>query len=265
MRTEWLTREAIRVACCGKLVNLCSNLMSGYRAKEGSIAYTRDLVWLLCWRSLSSVLEKLLLGFACWEKFISVCQKLLPRYLVEKDRVLWAGNCSHIMLRKNWGALPHKFLPIVCGIMLGLLYPKLHTDMQTEIHAHVHNILRLIICMRKIVWLSSLSISHPDFLLEYNIFQVSFIAEPKLCLWSIPLTEKYTVGLASDLSFCWLDHYCCRIDADNQSKTQLAFWADIPYIMRLTEKAIMFSWASCKYLKYLFLLRVRYQLMSNSL
>ena len=162
---------------------------------------------------------------------------------------------------KIWGALPHKFLPIACGIMLGFLCPKLHTDMQTEIHAHFHNILRLIICMRKFVWLSSLSISHPDFLLEYNIFQVSFIAEPKLCLWSIPLTEKYTVGLASDLSFCWLDHYRCRIDADNQSKTQLAFWADIPYIMRLTEKDIMFSWASSK---YLLLLRVRCQLLSNS-
>ena len=100
MQTEWLTREAIRVACWGRLVNFCSNLLSGYRAEEGSIAYTRSLVWLLCWRSLSSVLEKLLLGFACWEKFISVCQKLLPRYLAEKDRVSWTGNCSHIMLRK---------------------------------------------------------------------------------------------------------------------------------------------------------------------
>ena len=64
-QTKWLTGEAIRVACQGRLINFCSNLLSGYR---GSIAYKWSLVWLLCWRSLSSVLEKLPLGLACWEK-----------------------------------------------------------------------------------------------------------------------------------------------------------------------------------------------------
>ena len=99
-QTEGLTREAIWVASRGRLVIFCSNLLSGYRAQEGSTAYARSLVWLLCWRSLSSVLEKLLLGFACWENFIFVYQKLLSRYLDEKDQVSWTRNFSHIMLRK---------------------------------------------------------------------------------------------------------------------------------------------------------------------
>lgn len=188
-QTGWLTREAIRVACWGGLVNFYSNLLSGYRAEEGSIAYTWSLSWVLCWRSLSSVLEKLLLGFACWENFISVCQKLLPRYLAEKDWVSWTENCSHIMLRKNLGALHHKFLLIACGRIMGFLCPKLHTDMQTEIHTHAYNILRLIICMRK-KWLDFLPWAYHILTLfwmityfnHHALLSQNFVYGPYLCL-----------------------------------------------------------------------------------
>ena len=96
---------------------------------------------------------------------------------------------------ENWGALHHKFLPITCGRRLSFLHPKLHTNMQTEIYTHAHNILWPIICMRKFVWLSSLSISHSDFISDDNIFQASCIAEPKFCIWSIPLSENITLIL----------------------------------------------------------------------
>ena len=97
---------------------------------------------------------------------------------------------------ENWGALQHKFLPITCGRRLSFLHPDLHTNMQTEIYTHAHNILWLIICMRKFVWLSSLSISHSDFILDDNIFQASCIAEPNFCIWSIPLTGNIPLILS---------------------------------------------------------------------
>ena len=121
---------------------------------------------------------------------------------------------------ENWGALHHKFLPITCGRRLSFLHPKLHTDMQTEIHAHVHNILRLIICMRKYVWLSSLSISHSDFISDDNIFQASCIAEPKFCIWPIPLTKNirwsctWLTLLRSWLLLLWW--FCTDVDLSYQ-------------------------------------------------
>ena len=138
---------------------------------------------------------------SCWER---------PGIL---DRKLFTYHAE-----ENWGALHHKFLPIACGRILGFLYPKLHTDMQTEIHTHAHNILRLIICMRKMVWLSSLSISHSDFISDDNIFQASCIAEPKFCIWSIPLTENiplilYLTCLAADLIITAVRIlYWCRLE-----------------------------------------------------
>ena len=105
------------------------------------------------------------------------------------DRTLFTYYAEEI-----WGALHHKFLPITCG-RLSFLHPKLHTNMQSEIYTHVHNILWLIICMRKFVWLSSLSIPHSDFISDDNIFQAPFIAEPKLCIWSIPCTGTIPLTL----------------------------------------------------------------------
>ena len=126
-QTGWLTREAIRVACWERLVIFCANLLSGYRAEEGSISYRWSLVWLLCWRSLSSVLEKLLLGFACWEKFIFVSQKILPRYLAEKSGILDRKLLTY-HAEKTWGSLHHKFLLMMCGRRPSFLHLNLHTN-----------------------------------------------------------------------------------------------------------------------------------------
>lgn len=157
-----------------------------------------------------------------------------------KDWVSWTGNCSHIIMRRNWGALHHKFLPIACARRRSSLHPKLQTDMQTEIHTHAHNILRPIICMRKIVWLSSLSISHSDFISDDNIFQASCIVEPNFCIWSIPLSENISwVLYLTCLSAGWIItvvkiFHWCRLDADNQSNTPLVLWTDINAKMQLT-------------------------------
>ena len=98
------------------------------------------------------------------------------------------------------------------------LSSKLHTNMQTEIYTHAHNIMWLIIHMREIVWLSSLSISHSDFILDDNIFQASCIAEPKFCIWSIPLAGNiplilYLTCLAADLTITAVSIlYWCRLE-----------------------------------------------------
>ena len=104
-------------------------------------------------------------------------------------------NLSMHCIEENRESLHHKLLPIACGRRLSFLHPKLHTNMQTEIYTHAHNILWLIICMRKFVWLSSLSISHADFISDDNIFQASCIAEPKFCIWSIHLIENIPLSL----------------------------------------------------------------------
>ena len=142
--------------------------------------------------------------FHTWEASPRVC--LLRKNHFRLSEAFTEVSCCErrgIMGRKlftyhaveNWGALYRKFLVIACGRILGFLYPKLHTDMQTKIHTHAHNILRLIICMRKMVWLSSSSMSHSGFISDDKIFQASCIVEPKLCIWSIPLFENIPLGL----------------------------------------------------------------------
>ena len=132
---------------------------------------------------------------SCWERPGIVGRKLFTYHAEE-----------------NWGALHNKFLSIACGRILGYLYSKLHTDMQTEIHTHAHNILWLIICMRKFV------ISNSDFISDDNIFQASCISEPKFCICSIPLTENiplilYMTCLAADLFITTVSIlYWCRLE-----------------------------------------------------
>ena len=143
---------------------------------------------------------------------------------------------------------------------------------------HTHNILWLIICMRKFVWLSSLSISHSDFISDDNIFQASCIAEPKFCIWSIPLTENIPLSLhltclAADLIITAARIlYWCRLELsvllwgvhtnakfDYQPQDQI-----FPISLQSAENSILFSWVS-KYLNSLLILRVRWRLMRNSL
>ena len=70
----------------------------------------------------------------------------------------------------------------------------------------------------KMVRLSSLSISYSDFISDDNIFQASCIAEPKFCIWSIPLTENiplilYLTCLAADLIITTVRIlYWCRLE-----------------------------------------------------
>ena len=128
---------------------------------------------------------------SCWERLGILDQKLCTYHAEE-----------------NWGALHHKFLLITCGRRMSFLHPKLHTNMQTEIYTLAHNILWWIICMRKFVWLSSLSISHSDFISDDNIFQTSCIVEPKFCICSIPLTKN--IPLILYLTCLAANHYCCE-------------------------------------------------------
>ena len=138
---------------------------------------------------------------SCWERLGILDRKLFTYHAEE-----------------NWGALHHKFLPMMCGRILGSLHPKLHTNMQTEIYTHAHNMMWLIIRMRKFVWLSSLSISHSDFISHDNIFQASCLDEPKFCICSIPLTGNipmilYLTCLAADLTITVVSIlYWCRLE-----------------------------------------------------
>ena len=99
-----------------------------------------------------------------------------------------------------------------------LIFKTSYYDMQTEIYTHAHNIRWLIICMRKFVWLSSLSISHSDFISDDNISQASCIAEPKFCIWSMHLTENvplilYLTCLVADLGITAVRIlYWCRLE-----------------------------------------------------
>ena len=152
---------------------------------------------LFCSVGLIIVLEKP--EFRTWESSPRVC--LLRKFHFRLSEAFTKVSCCERLGIMDWKfftyhkeeklrSLASWILPIACGRILGFLYSKLDTDMQTDIHTHAHNILRLIICMRKMVWPSSLSISHSDFIVDDNIFQTSCSAEPKLCIWSIPLSEN---------------------------------------------------------------------------